>query len=201
VTTSRADLLVYVVDDDAAALRSLCALLAAHGFDTAPFSSAEAFLAAFEPERHACLLLDLRMPGMSGLALQSTLTARGCRIPIIILTGHGDVPVAVEAMKAGAIDFIEKPSSEEQLFAALEAATLVLANRPPPTVSPSVVAERLARLTSREREVVEHLVLGKTNKQIADELGISQRTVEIHRARVREKMDVRGLSDLIRMFR
>ncbi len=197
----REHLMVYVVDDDPSALRSLCALLSAHGFKTAPFRSAEAFLAAFNPARNACLLLDLRMPGMSGIELQRELKAQGHRLPIVMLTGHGDVPAAVESMKAGAIDFIEKPCSEDQLFRALEAASNALANRPTPGVPAAVVAERLARLTGREREVLDHLVLGKTNKQIAEDLGISQRTVEIHRARIREKMDVRGLSDLIRMFR
>lgn len=192
---------VYVVDDDAAALRSMRALLSAHGYRSIACDSAEAFLAVFEPDRHACLLLDLRMPGMSGMELHAHLVAQGFRIPVIILTGHGDVPLAVQAMKAGAIDFIEKPSCEDRLLDALNSARGLLANRPPPAVSAAVVAERLARLTGREREVVDHLILGKTNKQIAEEFGISQRTVEVHRARIREKMEVRGLAELIRMFR
>lgn len=192
--------LVYVVDDDAAVLRSLTMLLRAHGHEVVPCASATAFLQVFDPERQACLLLDLRMPGMSGSELQSHLVAEGYRIPVIVLTAHGDVPIAVRAMKQGAIDFIEKPADEEHLLAAIGEARAVLANRPRRTVRPEIVAERLARLTAREREVLDHLVLGRLNKEIAQDLGISQRTVEIHRARIREKMEARGISDLIMML-
>lgn len=192
---------VYVVDDDLSVRTSLCALLSAHGFRPAAFSSAEDFLRGFEPEKSLCVFLDLRMGGMGGMALQQRLKAERVNIPIIVLTAHGDVPLAVQAMRAGAVDFIEKPGSEARLLAAIEAAADVLADRPRAIVPRGVIAERLLRLTSREREVLEHLVLGMTNKHIADELGISQRTVEIHRARIREKMEAPGLSDLIRMMR
>jgi len=192
---------IYVVDDDPAVLDSLGALLSAHGYLTTLFATPEAFLAGIGADVRACVLLDLRMPGMSGMDLYATMKGRGIVMPVIFLTAHGDVPVAVKAMKAGAIDFIEKPGSEEELLGAIASAMDVLANRPRATVPAGVVAERLARLTGREREVLDLLVLGMTNKSIADELGISQRTVEIHRARIRDKMEARGLSDLIRMMR
>lgn len=199
----QADITVHIVDDDPAVRDSLRALLVAHGFSTGTFASAEAFLRHLDGPAcgDACVLLDLRMPGMDGLALQRMLRERHPRLPVIILTGHGDVPVAVEAMKLGAVDFIEKPGAEEQLLEAIQIAADALANRPRPAVSPDIVSERLGRLTGREREVLEHLVLGMTNKSIAEELGISQRTVEIHRARIREKLEARGLSDLIRILR
>lgn len=192
---------VYVVEDSAAVAKSLCALLGAHGYRTSAFSSAEKFLERLEPGQKASVLLDLRLPGMSGLELQGELKSRGSRMPVVVLTAHGDVPLAVAAMKAGAVDFIEKPGSEADILAALERAHEILSSRPETTVPPSEVASRLARLTGREREVVDQLLLGNTNKQIAESLGISQRTVEIHRARIREKLDVRSLSDLIRLLR
>ena len=200
MTATDKDFCVYIVDDAPAVARSLCALLGSHGYATEPFGSAEEFLDGFDPDRKACLLLDLRMPGMSGIELQARLNESGIRIPIIIVTGHGDVPAAVRAMKAGAIDFIEKPSPEDRLLTAIDEAAGILANRPRRTVPPEVVAERLAKLTTREREVLDHLVLGKINKEIAKDLRISQRTVEIHRSRIRAKMEARGLSDLIRML-
>lgn len=192
---------IHVVDDDPAVRNSLRALLVAHRFDVAVSASAQDFLDRFDPATPSCVLLDLRMQGMSGLELQSHLKERGITVPVIVLTGHGDVPVAVRAMKAGALDFIEKPVSEEQLLAAIEQAARALSNRPAAATAPDESARRLARLTGREREVLDHLVLGQTNKAIADQLGISQRTVEIHRARIREKLEARGLADLIRMVR
>ncbi|MGF7162950.1 FixJ family two-component response regulator [Rhodoligotrophos appendicifer] len=193
--------LIYVVDDDISVRNSLCAFLTAHGFQTAAFSSAEDFLAEGNFEKCLCVFLDLRIGGMGGMEVQKLLTKKQIAIPVIILTAHGDVPLAVEAMKAGAVDFIEKPGSAAQFLEAIKAAANLLADRPQPAVPKAVVAERLARLTSRERVVLDHLVLGMTNKQIADDLGISQRTVEIHRARIREKMEARGLFDLIRLMK
>lgn len=192
---------VYVVDDDLSVRTSLCALLTAHRYDAAAFASAEEFLDEPELGTGLCAFIDLRMPGLSGVELQKLLGERGIALPIVILTAYGDVPLAVEAMKAGAIDFIEKPATEAQLLGALEAAGNRLANRPQAAIPHGVISERLGRLTTREREVLDHLILGMTNKHIADELGISQRTIEIHRARIREKMEARGLADLIRMMK
>ena len=192
---------IYIVDDDESVRDSLCALLSAHGFRPVPFQSAEDFLDKFDPQNALCAFIDLRMPGIGGIDLLKLLAAKAPIVPVVILTAHGDVPLAVEAMRAGAVDFIEKPGSQEQLLAAIDAAANRLANRPQPTLPPSIVTERLARLTSREKEVLDHVVLGMTNKHIADQLHISQRTVEIHRARIREKMEARGLADLIRMMK
>ncbi len=192
---------VYIVDDDEPVRASLCALLAAHRYDAVGAASAEEFLEQFEPRDALCALIDLRMPGMGGMELHRLLSDRGIAVPVIILTAHGDVPLAVEAMKRGAIDFIEKPASESQLLSAIETAGHHLSNRQQPGLADGVVSERLARLTGREREVLSYLVLGMTNKHIADELGISQRTVEIHRSRIREKLEARSLADLIRMMR
>jgi two-component system response regulator FixJ len=192
---------VFVVDDDEEVRLSLCALLTAHGYDAIGAATAADFLEQAAGKGGLCAFIDLRMPGMGGLELQKEMARAGMMIQVIILTAYGDVPLAVEAMKSGAIDFIEKPGSEAQIFAAIDAAANAAANRPQPRLPSSVVAERLGRLTGRERHVLNHLVLGKTNKQIAEEFGISQRTVEIHRARIREKMEARGLADLIRMMR
>jgi two-component system response regulator FixJ len=193
--------IVHVVDDDEPVRASLCALLRAHKYDAVASATAEEFLEIFAPDQALCAVVDLRMPGLNGIELQKLLARRGINTPIIILTAHGDVPAAVEAMKVGAIDFIEKPASEAELLGAIEAAANRLANRQQPAIAKDIVSERLARLTGREREVLGYLVLGMTNKQIAEELGISQRTVEIHRSRIREKIEARGLADLIRMMR
>ena len=192
---------VYVVEDEPSVRRSCAILLEAHGFKCVVCDSAEAFLEQYDGAENACLLLDIRMPGMSGLDLQDRLIEQGSELPIIILTGHGDVPAAVRAIKAGAIDFIEKPADPNALLAALAEAKAILQNQPRRIVPKPEVEQRLAMLTTREREVLDHLVLGRINKEIAETLGISQRTVEIHRARVREKMQARGISDLIMMLR
>lgn len=191
---------IYIVEDDDAVLKSLCALLNAHGHSTIPCSSAEQFLQVFDPDDRAFLILDLRLPGMSGTQLQSHLLENGIAIPIVVITAHGDVPIAVKAMRAGAIDFIEKPASEAQLLAALKTATGLLFNRQATVIPKKIVASRLAKLTDREREVLDQLLLGKLNKEIASELYVSQRTVEGHRSRIREKMQARGIADLIRML-
>ncbi len=192
---------IYIVDDDQSVRESLGALFSAHRLNALPFPSAEDFLEALDPGKALCALIDLRMPGIGGMELQKLLIDRGIAIPLIILTAHGDVPLAVEAMRFGAVDFIEKPASAEHILSAIDAASDRLANRPQPGFPPAVISERLARLTGREKDVLDHIILGMTNKHIADELGISQRTVEIHRSRIREKMEARGLADLIRMMK
>lgn len=199
----RKTLLVYVVDDDAAVRTSLCVLLESHGHFTLACSSVVQFLTELdqqEPDQPACVLLDIKMPGQDGLSLQKRLVEQDLRLPVVILTGHGDVPAAVQAMKMGAVDFIEKPADETQLLEAIAAAAEFPQDKITPLIPTSERARRLARLTEREREVLEHLVMGKINKQIAQDLGISQRTVEVHRSRIRDKMEARGLADLIRMM-
>lgn len=192
---------VYVVDDDAGVRRSCAVLLQAHGFKSVTCASAEAFLETYDGTHNACVILDLRMPGMSGLELQEHMAHENINLPVIILTAHGEVPEAVRAIKAGAVDFIEKPADGRALLTALEEARAILRNQPRPTIPAAEVTRRLSLLTTREREVLDHLVLGRINKEIAENLGISQRTVEIHRARVREKMQAHGISDLIMMLR
>jgi len=191
---------IYVVEDDPAVLDSLCALLSSHGHESIRCSSAEQFLQIFNPHLKACMILDLRLPGMSGVQLQNYLNDNGIVIPIVVITAHGDVPVAVKAMRAGAVDFIEKPASQEQLLEAIRMVSGLLFNRQVPIVPKKIVADRLAKLTDRERDVLDQLLMGKLNKEIANELGVSQRTVEGHRSRIREKMHARGVADLIRML-
>jgi two-component system response regulator FixJ len=191
---------VYIVEDDASVLDSICALLNAHGYETVPCTSAEEFLERYAPEKKACIMLDLRLPGMSGMQLQRHLGDIGVSLPIIVVTAHGDVPLAVQAMRAGAVDFIEKPAQAGQLLEALRIAGDLLYNRAAPHVPKAVVADRLTKLTEREREVLQHILQGKLSKEIAGELGVSQRTIEVHRSRIREKMQARGIADLVRML-
>ena len=194
------DFSVYVVEDDESVRNSFCALLNAHGYATLPCESAEGFLKTFDPEQKACMLLDVRLPGMSGPQLQAQLAEMGIDIPIIVVTAHGDVPIAVQVMRNGAIDFIEKPTEAGRLLEAIELAGGLLANRTPFELPKKIIADRLAKLTDREKEVLRHMLEGKLNKEIAAELGISRRTIEVHRWRIREKMQVRGIAELIRML-
>ncbi|MEZ5933567.1 MAG: response regulator [Alphaproteobacteria bacterium] len=192
---------IAIVDDDAAVLKSLSALLQAHGYATETFRSGEEFNLQ-EGHRHAdCLLLDLRMPGISGLELQATLKATGRNLPIVFITAHGDIPMAVQAMRQGAVEFIEKPFSDERLLQAIELALAPDPSREERTRERVEASERLAALTAREREVFEHLAMGETSKAIARILDISQRTVEVHRGNVKSKLGAQTLSDLIRMKR
>lgn len=191
---------VYIVEDDASVLRSLEALLGSHGYKTISCGSAEAFLETYDPTLKACMVLDLRLPGMGGTKLQAKLADLGIDIPVIILSAHGDIPIAVEAMRAGAIDFIEKPAKADRIIEVVQLAASTLENQGRNEVPRTVVAERLSRLTDREQEVLQHMLNGKFNKEIASDLGISQRTVEVHRARIRMKMQARGIADLVRML-
>lgn len=190
---------VYIVDDDDAVRRGLTALLAAKGFAVEAFASADAFLAFGPPYPGGCVLIDIRLPKMSGLELQRELKRRGIALPVIIITGHGDVPVAVAALKAGAVDFLEKPFDSESILGAIDEALRVAPIGGGLPVDRESIAERIGRLTTREREVMELVVEGQPNKAIAHRLNIALRTVEIHRARVMEKTGARNLSELVRM--
>jgi two-component system response regulator FixJ len=190
---------IFIVDDDEAVRAGLGALLTARGFDVRPFDSAEAFLSAAPAGANVCLLLDVRMPGMSGLELQRELKGRGNALPIIMITGHGDVPMAVAALKGGAVDFLEKPFDADVLLAAIEEAFRRVATPGGRLPGGEVLAQNAAQLTPREREVMDLVVSGLANKAIATRLRIALRTVEIHRSRVMEKMGARHLSELVRM--
>lgn len=190
---------IVIVDDDAAVRDSLQALLEAQGYAVAAFASAEDFLAAPRPVGVGCALVDLRMPGMDGLTLVAKLKSEGASLPMIMVTGHGDVPLAVKAMKAGAFDFIEKPYSNEAIFDAIRRAVEASRQTGFGDVVPAEVRARVDSLTPREREVLDQLVIGSPNKVIAYELSISPRTVEIHRANLMKKMQADSLSHLVRM--
>lgn len=193
------DQTIFVVDDDEAVRDSLGALLESAGFEVESFGSGADFLDRLDPKRGGCIVLDVRMPGLSGLEIQEKLTEKRIALPVIIITGHGDVPIAVQAIKAGAMDFIEKPFGDDIILESVGRA-LERGRRNKRDASSAVEIEaRMARLTPREREVLGQLVIGNPNKIIAYELGISPRTVEIHRARVIEKMEARSLSHLVRL--
>jgi FixJ family two-component response regulator len=195
----RTDAIVYVVDDDAAVRESLCYAIESAGWDVASFDSAEAFLRDYHPARIGCLVLDVRMPGMSGLELQNELTRRRALLPIIFITAHGTVPTAVRALKAGAADFLDKPFSNETLLARIEQGVARAREWHGAHRRQASVEALLAQLTAREREVLEAVVAGKPNKVIAAELSISPKTVEAHRARVMEKTKADSLADLVRL--
>lgn len=190
---------VFVVDDDAAVRRFLRGLIASVGLRVEDYASAAEFLADFETGTPGCLLLDIRMPGMSGLELQRELTDRSVRLPIIILTGHADVQVAVHAMKAGAIDFIEKPFNNEFLLNRIQTAVATSLDNYDTHVKQAAIEYRIDHLTPREHQVLDLVVAGETNKCIAHSLDISEKTVEIHRAKVMEKMQTKSLAELVRM--
>ena len=190
---------VFVVDDDPAMRDSLCWLLQSVDLHVETYPSADAFLAAYDAGRPGCLVLDVRMPGMSGLNLQDELRARHIRLPIIMLSGHAEVPTAVRALKAGAIDFMEKPFSDELLLDRIRQAIDLDREQRDAEAQRAAVAERYALLTPREREVMELVTAGKANKVIAAELGLSPKTVEVHRAAVMDKMRADSVADLVRM--
>ena len=190
---------IFIVDDDPDVLDSLRALLESADYGVQDFGSAKRLLADPTLEQASCLIADIRMPDMDGLALQEEIVRRQIGLPVIIVTGHGDVPLAVRAMKAGALDFIEKPFDGEHILACVGRAVARGAQARDQASQTRHAAARIARLTPREKEVLDHLVAGRPNKIIAFELNISPRTVEIHRAHLMEKMDARSLSDLVRM--
>lgn len=190
---------VFVVDDDEAVRESLSSLLTASGHNAVAFASAEAFLLSYAPVPLACAIVDLRMPGMDGLSLLEHLRGKGLNLPVIVVTGHADVPLAVRAMKSGAVDFIEKPYTTaammDAVHRALESARAGVLGQ----VDLADARNRVASLTSRERDILRLLVIGHPNKIIAFQLNISPRTVEIHRANVMKKMNAESLSHLVRM--
>ncbi|GMU68050.1 MAG: DNA-binding response regulator [Steroidobacteraceae bacterium] len=190
---------VFVVDDDDAVRSSLRLLFKSYGLDAVLAASADEFLAGYDVEHPGCVVLDVRMPGMSGLELQQRLNTLGATIPIIFITGHGDVPMAVEAMQAGAFDFLQKPFRDDDLLERVRRALEHDAAQRARLEARQGTRGRLATLTPRERDVLDLVVVGKANKVIAADLGLSQRTVEIHRARVMEKMDAASLAQLVRM--
>jgi len=190
---------VYIVDDDASIRDSLGLLLGLRGYRTALFASAEHFLSALRADWAGCVLADLRMPGMDGLTLQTELKARGSPLPVVIITGHGDVAAARAAFKSEAVDFLEKPFDDDSPLAAIEAAFDREESRLASQVQAAHRRQSLATLTDRERQVAELLVLGMHNRDVGTKLGISPRTVEVHKARIMEKLGARGLADLIRI--
>jgi len=190
---------ILIVDDDADVRDSLRALLESAGFEVRDFASAKGVLADTTLAEGACLIADIRMPDMDGLSLQEELVNRRVGLPVIIVTGHGDVPLAVRAMKAGAVDFIEKPFDDELLLQSIKRALSLGRGTRDQVSLAQTAASRIALLTERERQVLERLVAGQPNKVIAYELDISPRTVEIHRAHVMEKMQARSLSDVVRL--
>ena len=192
--------IVFIVDDDEAYRDSVCELVSSVGLATRTFSSAIAFLEAFDPQQPGCLVLDVRMARMSGLALQERLAAMGARIPIVFISGHGDIAMAVKAVKDGAVDFVQKPYREQQLLDAVDEALRRDARQRSPSNAPlHALAQRSAALTEREREVMKLALKGLPSKLIANDLGISHRTVEQHRSRLLEKLGVGSISELMRI--
>ena len=189
---------VYIVDDDQAIRHAMELLMRSVGLDYEIFHSGDEFLAGHSNDRAGCLVLDIRMPGLGGLELQEKLNEMGSTLPIIFITGHGDVPMAVEAMQKGAVDFIQKPFRDQELLDRIGEAVKADQERRIAREEQGAVRARIEKLTKREREVLDLVVTGKPNKVIAYELGVSQRTVEIHRARVMEKMEAKSLADLVR---
>lgn len=190
---------IYIVDDDNSVRDSLSLLLNFRGFRTREFASAEDFLAAWKTDWRGCLLLDLRMTGMDGLALQQVLGERGSRLPIVFLTGHGDIAQARAALKAGAVDFLEKPIDHEALFQSLAEALRKNTQQQEEERRLADIEGRIARLSERERQVMERVVAGRHNREIAAELEISPRTVEVFKARMMEKMQARSVPELVKL--
>lgn len=190
---------VILVDDDPDVRDSASLLLSTSGYAVEALDSAEALLERVIPEDRGCLLLDVRLPGMSGLALQRTLRERGIRLPIVFISGHGDIPMAVEAVNAGALDFLEKPFDDNALIERIERALTLDREQSEHARAVASIEERIDSLTPRERDVMEEILRGKLNKVIAADLDLSIRTVEVHRARVLEKLHARNGSEMVRL--
>jgi FixJ family two-component response regulator len=190
---------VFVVDDDEAVRDSLALLLRSVELAVATFSSANEFLDSYDPAAPGCLILDVRLPGMSGLELQQRLADDGADLPIVFITGHGDVPMAVRAMRRGAVDFLQKPFSDQELLDRVQQALAEQSQRRQQSESKAEIAQRIRSLTPREHEVMELIVEGLANKVIANRLGTSQRTVEVHRANVMRKMQADSVARLVHL--
>jgi two-component system, LuxR family, response regulator FixJ len=192
--------LVMVVDDDSGIRNAMRALLKSVGLESMQYASAQDFLGAYQPSQPGCLVLDIRMPGMSGLELQQQLNLRGAVIPVIFMTGHGDIPMAVEAMQHGAFDFLQKPFRDQDLLDRIQRAIVKDGELRQSLGEHARIKTHLESLTPREREVLDLMTQGKQNKVIAQDLGVSPRTIEIHRARVMEKMNAQSVAELVRMM-
>jgi FixJ family two-component response regulator len=192
--------IIFVVDDDEAVRNSLRLLLKSIGLSAVALPTAQEFLSKYDPQQPGCVILDVRMPGMSGLELQEQLNIRGAILPVIFITGHGDIPMAVEAMQQGAFDFLQKPFRDQDLIDRIQRALAKDQANRAELSERSRVHEHFESLTPREREVLTLVTSGKPNKIMAADLGVSQRTVEIHRARVMEKMHASSLAQLVRMM-
>ncbi|MCG3149084.1 MAG: Response regulator protein TmoT [Verrucomicrobiae bacterium] len=190
---------VFIVDDDLSVLKGLTRLLRSAKLNPVTFASPQEFLDRHDPTQPGCLVLDVAMPGLDGLQLQQALITRGCEIPIIFLTGHGDIPMSVRAMKRGAIDFLTKPVRDEDLLKAIRAALVADQSRRQAQAELAGIRHRLATLTTREREVLEHVLAGQLNKQIAEDLGIVEKTIKVHRGRMMEKMGVTSVAELVHL--
>ncbi len=191
--------IVFMVDDDPDVLKSLARVLRSAGLAVTTFSSPSEFLEQHDPRAAGCLVLDVAMPGLNGLELQQALTAKGSAIPTIFLTGRGDIPMSVQAMKGGAVDFLTKPIHDEDLLKAVHAALEKNRIERQSRAELDEIQQRLATLTPREREVLTHVVSGQLNKQIANDLGTVEKTIKVHRARVMEKMKVNSVAELVRL--
>jgi FixJ family two-component response regulator len=190
---------VFLVDDEASVLKALSRLLRSAGLNVETFGSPQEFLDGYDPNTTGCLVLDVAMPGLNGLDLQEALCAKAIELPIIFLTARGDIPMSVQAMKRGAVDFLQKPANDKELLEAIRIGIdrdlsnkLVRADR-------LRIQQRLATLTAREKEVLRHVISGKPNKQVAADLGVVEKTIKVHRGRIMTKMKVRSLADLVRV--
>jgi len=191
------DSTVFVVEDDEAVRDALCMLVETVGLKCKTYRTAQDFLSDYDPGEPGCLVADVRMPGMSGLELQAKLAKDGIDIPIVIITGHGDVHMAVKALKSGAVDFVQKPFRDHTLLNSILKAVVIDARKRRKSVERSQLDAKLAELTSREREVMDLLVTGKSTREVARELNISSKTVDIHRRRILDKMEVRSVVELV----
>jgi FixJ family two-component response regulator len=190
---------IFIIDDDDSVRKSLSRLLCSHGFDVEAFASAEEFLTMEHYLGMGCIILDIRMPGLSGIALQDELIGVGYDLPIVFITGHGDIPTSVRAMKKGAVDFLIKPFEDYELLDALNRAIEKDRNAKIETGAKHAVLQRIERLTPREHEVLPYILSGMLNKQIAFKLGIAEKTVKIHRGKIMEKLGVHSVAELIRL--